>query len=102
MTQNLSAECRKNIVFEILEEKYGIIDKLFIEHVRILQTMGFSIAIDDLYVSEKNNGMSLEILNELLEVGIYPDYIKLDGKHCMAIQDDSITDTELGKIITLI
>ncbi len=102
MIQNLSVEHRKNIVFEILEEKYGIINKQFIEHVRMLQAMGLSIAIDDLYVSEKNNGMSLEILNELLEVGIYPDYIKLDGKHCMAIQDDTITDTELGKIITLI
>ena len=46
--------------------------------------------------------MSLEILDELLEVGIYPDYIKLDGKHSMAIRDNTIDLVELSKIITLI
>lgn len=102
LTQNLPIQYRKNIIFELLEERYWSIDEKFIKHVHSLQNSGFSIAIDDLYVSEENEWMSIEILNELLDMGIYPDYIKLDGKHSLAIRDNSISKTDLGKIKTLI
>lgn len=68
----------------------------------MIQENWFSIAIDDLYVSEQNKWMSIEILDKLLEADIYPDGIKLDGKHCMAIRDGSITESELAKIGSLI
>jgi EAL domain-containing protein (putative c-di-GMP-specific phosphodiesterase class I) len=67
-----------------------------------LQKDGFKIAIDDLYVSDDIDWMSLEILDKLLEAWIYPDYLKLDGRHCMAIQNNSISTIELTKIRTLI
>lgn len=102
LTQYLPIKYRKNIIFELLEERYWSIDEKFIKHVHSLQNNGFSVAIDDLYVSEKNEWMSIEILNELLGIGVYPDYIKLDGKHSMAIRDASISDIDLGKIKTLI
>jgi EAL domain-containing protein (putative c-di-GMP-specific phosphodiesterase class I) len=100
--QDLPREYRKNIIFEILEEKYGVVNEIFIKNIYTLQNTGFSIAIDDLYVSKMDQWMSLEILDNLLEFGIYPDYIKLDGKHSMAIQDGSISNIELDRIKTLI
>lgn len=102
ITQYLPQQYRKNIIFELLEEKYGTINEKFIKHVHALQADGFSIAIDDLYISDKNTWLSIEILDELLNAGIYPDSIKLDGKHCMAIWDDTISTDELDKIRTLI
>lgn len=102
LTEYLPSQYRKNIIFELLEERYGMIDEKFIKHVRFIQENWFSIAIDDLYVSEQNKWMSIEILDELLEAEVYPDYIKLDGKHSMAIRDGSISKSELGKIGSLI
>lgn len=102
LTLYILPKYRKNIIFELLEEKYGLIDEKFIKHVRMIQENWFSIAIDDLYVSEQNKWMSIEILDELLGVDVYPDYIKLDGKHSMAIRDGSITQSELAKIGSLI
>lgn len=102
LTQHLPIQYRKNIIFELLEEKYWTIDNKFIKNVYSLQNNGFSIAIDDLYISEENEWMSIEILNELLEIWIYPDYIKLDGKHSMAIRDNNISQSDLWKIKSLI
>lgn len=102
ITQDLPRKYRKNIIFEILEEKYGIIDEEFFTHTDALQKNWFSLAIDDLNVSTKNKWMSKEILDKLLSRGIYPNSLKLDGKHSMDIRDDSITEVDLNHIKTLI
>lgn len=102
LTENLDSTERNNIIFEILEEKYGIINDTFIQNIRILQEAWFRIAIDDLCISEKSDWLSIEILDSLLEAGIYPNYIKLDGKHSLSILDNSIDFSELRKIIILI
>jgi len=41
---------RKNLIFEILEERYGVINNRVLDNIRFLQFSGFSIAIDDLNV----------------------------------------------------
>jgi EAL domain-containing protein (putative c-di-GMP-specific phosphodiesterase class I) len=37
LTKDLNSTERNNIIFEILEEKYGIINDTFIQNIRILQ-----------------------------------------------------------------
>lgn len=102
ITLYLPKEYRKYIIFEILEERYGIIDEQFFVHAKALQDNWFILAIDDLYIWENNTWMSKEILDDLLLEGIYPDIIKLDGKHSIDILNSNISAIHLKEIKTLI
>lgn len=89
---------RKNLIFEILEEKYGVINNQVIDNIRFLQSSGFSIAIDDLYVWENPKWMSKEILEVLIECGIHPDYIKIDGRHIEAIREWTLSYSQMAHL----
>ena len=86
---------RKGLVFEILEVKYGTLNKKAIQNIRFLQESGFSIAIDDLCVCGSKDKMSLGIFDILNEEWIIPDYLKIEGHYCEAILDGTIPDDHL-------
>lgn len=86
---------RKGLIFEILETKYGTLNRRAIENIRFLQDSGFSIAIDDLCVCGSESRMSLEIFDILLEEGIVPDYIKIEWQYCEEIRDGKISEYHL-------
>lgn len=96
--KHIPISCRKNLIFEILEERYGVINNRVLNNIRFLQESGFSIAIDDLNVSEESKWMSKEILEVLIECGITPDYIKIDGSHIDDIRDSKITYSQLAHL----
>lgn len=81
INEELPPDMRKNLVFEVLEERYGAINNQFIKNIKYLKEHGYAIAVDDLHVDDDTDGMSKEILETFIEMGISPDYIKLDGKH---------------------
>lgn len=86
---------RKGLVFEILEVRYGTLNKKALQNIRFLQESGFSIAIDDLCVCGDKDKMSLGIFDILNEEWIIPDYIKIEGHYCEAILDGTIPDDHL-------
>ena len=102
-THTLSKSERKYLIFEINEERYGNMNRRVLENIKWLQTLGFWIAIDDLFVSRDNSsGISLEILESLIEEGIPIDYIKIDGRHIEAIRKWEIKEYEMNHLRQLI
>ncbi|MBX9809449.1 hypothetical protein K2X92_03620 [Candidatus Gracilibacteria bacterium] len=86
---------RKKIIFEILEDRYGYLDDLVIANIRFLQESGYSIAVDDLSIDDGNPGMSLENLETLHAKKIFPEYIKIDGKHIEDIRNGSFPESKI-------
>jgi EAL domain-containing protein (putative c-di-GMP-specific phosphodiesterase class I) len=102
-THTLDVSCRSLLVFEILEEKYGVLNSQVLDNLKWLKKQWFQIAIDDLYVSKNNpDGLSHEILDILIEEGIQIDYIKIDGRHAERIHNNTIQSCELQKLQKLI
>lgn len=100
---DISPEMRKNLVFEILEYRYGTINKQAIRNIKALKQYGFSIAVDDLYIGNNPDSMSKEILETLIEEGISPDFIKLDGSHMEDLKEwklDSILLDNMKQLIS--
>lgn len=89
---------RKNLIFEILEERYGVINNRVLDNIRFLQSSGFSIAIDDLNVWDNPKWMSKEILEVLIECKIHPEYIKIDGRHVEGIRNSELTYVQMAHL----
>ncbi len=86
---------RKKIIFEILEDRYGYMYDLVIANIRFLKESWYSIAIDDLSIDDNNPGMSLENLETLHAKKIFPEYIKIDGKHIDAIRNGNFPESKI-------
>lgn len=86
---------RKKIIFEILEDRYGYMDDLVIANIRFLQESWYSIAVDDLSIDDSSPGMSLENLETLHAKKIFPEYIKIDGKHIEDIRNGNFPESKI-------
>lgn len=99
----ITREQRKFLIFEIVEDTYGIMNKRVIENIRFIQERLWSkIAIDDLYYDNSDKNMSVDIMQILFDSDIMPDYIKMDGKLVESVLDDSIQPQHLRHIKELI
>ena len=102
-TSGIPIDYRKFLIFEILEDGYGALSDRAIENIIFLQKSGFSIAIDDLYLDEIQEGMSKEILEIFIEKEICPNFIKIDGRHiqkiCSINTNSDIKTNEETKIL---
>ncbi len=100
ITSEIPKILRKNLIFEILEDDYSTLGDRVIDNILLLQKSGFSVAIDDLCLSDNHNGMSKEILEIFIEREICPDIIKLDGRLIQKISSiDTNTDIKSTKEI---
>lgn len=101
-TFKIPKESRGYLVFEILEERYGALNNMAIANLSWLKSRGFSIAIDDLDISEESRGMSLEILDTLIDEQIGIDIVKIDGTHAEAIRTGNMKPNDIHKLRQLV
>ena len=76
-TLNIKPSLRKFLILEVLEDKYGSLNRTVLDNLRWLKEQGFSLAIDDLFVGS-HMGLSIDILNAFIEEDLFPDYVKID------------------------
>lgn len=94
---------RANLIFEIVEEPYGVLTKQVMENISFIQKeLWCKIAIDDLYFDNADKNMSVDILQTLQDHKITPNYIKIDGKFVVSILDNTINPQHLRHIKELI
>ncbi|MBP9778989.1 EAL domain-containing protein [Candidatus Gracilibacteria bacterium] len=95
LSKRLPKPMRKDLIFEILETKYGALNCKALDNLRLLQNLGFAIVIDDLCICGQVNLVSLELFEILLEEKILPEYIKIEGIYAEEIREGTLSEYHL-------